>query len=324
MRYLGVQVERKSDRFELHTTQLIDNMLKKVGKQDINSSGVPMRDIRLSSADCPKTETEKQAVAYLPYRTLLGQCGWIVGCRPDIAYAYKELARFANNFGRAHWDALMELIGYLKKTKETHKLTIARGGGMILSAYADADWNSDKDSHLSTTGWIIFLGDAPISWCSRMQRCVAKSTAESEYVSLSSLTQELIYIQMLCASLDNPTQTINVFSNTGTEDKPGCVTTWRKYIQENPTCTPFIYSDSQNAIANARMPPGWLQEALRHVKTAFHFFKQFVYEKLINLEHCRSEDNPADIMTKGWGKAKTHNQKSNDFKKHAEFCLGRR
>ena len=129
---------------------------------------------------------------------------------------------------------------------------------------------------------------------------------------------------MLCASLDNPTQTINVFSNTGTEDKPGCVTTWRKYIQENPTCTPFIYSDSQNAIANARMPPGWLQEALRHVKTAFHFFKQFVYEKLINLEHCRSEDNPADIMTKGWGKAKTHNQKSNDFKKHAEFCLGRR
>ena len=95
-------------------------------------------------------------------------------------------------------------------------------------------------------------------------------------------------------------------------------------IQENPTRTPFIYSDSQNAIANARMPPGWLQEALRHVKTAFHFFKQFVYEKLINLEHCRSEDNPADIMTKGWGKAKTHNQKSNDFKKHAEFCLGRR
>ena len=195
---------------------------------------------------------------------------------------------------------------------------------MRLSAYCDADWNSSRDEHLSTTGWIIFLGDAPISWCSRTQRCVARSTAESEYVSLSSLTQELIYIQMLCASLDNPTHTVNIHSNTGTKEQPGCVALWREYVRMHPHNIPQIYSDSQNAIANASMPPGWLQEALRHVKTAFHFFKQFVYEKLISLEHCRSEDNPSDIMSKGFGKAKNTNQKEPVFTKHARFCLGYR
>jgi hypothetical protein len=324
MRYLGIEIERKEDRFELHNSQLLENLLKKSGKQSINTFDVPIRDIRLSANDCPKNEEERKAVEHLPYRAILGQCGWIATTtNPPISYAYKELARFANNFGRAHWNALLELVGYLKKYRNK-RLIIARGGGMLLFAYCDADWNGCKDTHLSTTGWIIFLGDAPISWCAKTQRCVAKSTAESEYVSLASLAQELIYLQMLCESLKYPTTTIQVFSNKGTNDQPGCVTLWHEYKQNNPICTPSIYSDSQNAIANARMPPGWLQEALRHVKTAFHFFKQFVYEKLITLEHCRSEDNCADIMTKGSGKAKNNNQKAPTFSRHADFCLGYR
>ena len=197
---------------------------------------------------------------------------------------------------------------------------------MRLQAYSDADWNGEVDKHLSTTGWIIFMGDAPISWASRTQRCTAKSTAEAEYVAAASCAQEVIYLQMLAASMNNPTATVELFSNEGTEDQPGCVQRWREWVsmqQEHGT----IHTDSMNAIANASMPAGWLQEALRHIRTHFHFVKQFVLDKSIDLLHCRGDVNCADIFTKGFGTSKssgTVNQRSEVFRKHAKFCLGMR
>ena len=197
---------------------------------------------------------------------------------------------------------------------------------MRLQAWCDADWNGDVDKHLSTTGWIIFMGDAPLSWASRTQKCTAKSTAEAEYVSAASCAQELVYLQMLAASLDHATATIELFSNEGTEEDPGCVRRWREWLAQNEHSAGVINTDSMNAIANACMPPGWLQEALRHIRTHFHFVKQFILDKSIDLVHCRGDINCADILTKGFGTSKSSsvNQRADVFKRHAKFCLGLR
>ena len=325
-RYLGIEVERTENSFILHNQTLIDNLLTKAGLDRINAEEVPMHDIRLSKADCPTNDQERAEMAKLPYRNLLGQISYIAMCSaPQLAYAYKELARFANNPGKAHWRALLACIGYIKKTRDTHKLVIASGGGTALTGYSDSDWNVQTDEHLSTTAWVTFFGDAPISWCSKTQRCTARSTAESEYVSASSLSQELVYLQMLVASLDNPTPTVSLFSNLGSEDEPGCVRRFREYFEKNPMPTALIYTDSANAISNASTPPGWLAETLRHVKTAFHFVKQFVRSGHLKIEHCRGEDNCSDILSKGFGKAAAkENQRSTVFKRHADFLLGKR
>ena len=185
---------------------------------------VPIRDLRLTQQDCPVTEQDKAAMAKLPYRQLLGQVGYIALCTlPIISYAFKECSRFANNFGIKHWQALLSLCAYIGSVRDSHRLHVTRGGGMRLSAYSDADWNGETDKHLSTTGWIIFMGDTPISWASRTQRCTAKSTAEAEYVAAASCAQELVYLQMLAASINHPTSTVELFSNEGTEDDPGRV-----------------------------------------------------------------------------------------------------
>ena len=325
-RYLGVQVDRKVDRFILHNDDNITKMLQTAKAYNLPKEEVPMRDIRLSSEDCPKTEEEKKAMKSKPYRQILGQIGFIcLTTRPDCCYGYKELARFSNNPGEKHWLALLSLLGYIRDTRLTHRLHMSRGSGMKLRAWTDADWNGEKDKHLSTTGWITFLGDTPISWCSRMQRCTAKSTAESEYVAASSCTQEVIYLQMLLASLDHPTETVEVFARQGSDDDPGCVTRWREWARDHPETLATVNSDSMNAIANATMPPGWLQETLRHIKTHFHFVKQFIADKSITLAHCSSEDQRADIFTKGFGaksSAPGNNQKAHSFKRLAKMCLG--
>ena len=118
---------------------------------------------------------------------------------------------------------------------------------------------------------------------------------------------------------------MDIHSNMGTEANPGCVRRWREYVRRFPDEIQTLNSDSANAIANMKSPPGWLTEALRHVKTSFHFCKQFFFEKLLALQHTRGEENCADILTKGMG-AKTgqDNQKTPIFQKHAMYCLGYR
>ena len=327
MRYLGVNVIRQKDRFILHNDDLLDKIFHQASKYALPKSTVPIQDIRLSAKDSPTTDEEKKLMANRPYRNLLGQIGFLcLTTRSECSYAYKELSRFNTTYGEKHWQALLSLVGYLKQTK-SWRFHIAKGGGMKLRAYSDADWNGETDKHLSTTGWYVFLGDTPVSWCSRVQRCTAKSTAEAEYVAASSCTQELVYLQMLMSSISHPTETVEIFTNSGTDKDPGIVRTWQNWVKQNnlvELSNANLHTDSKNAISNFLTPPGWLSESLRHIKTHFHFVKQFCLDKMIGLHHCKSGDNCADIGTKGWGNSAetAYNQKYEVFRKHAKTVLG--
>lgn len=57
-------------------------------------------------------------------------------------------------------------------------------------AYSDADWASDTTDHKSTSGFICYLGDAPVHWGSRKQKFIASSSFESEYISLAEAAKE--------------------------------------------------------------------------------------------------------------------------------------
>ena len=114
------------------------------------------------------------------FRSHLSVTGYAtVGTRPDAAFAYKTLVSFNDCHGPSHRDALEDFIGYLAVTAETHMLKLSKGGGDCVVAYCDADSNG-TECHQSTTGWIIFHGDNPISWASHTQKCTARLTGEAE------------------------------------------------------------------------------------------------------------------------------------------------
>ena len=115
-----------------------------------------------------------------------------------------------------------ENLGYVAVTAESHILKLSKGGGDCVMAFCDADWNSTA-CHRSTTSWIIFHGNNPISWASRTQKCTARSTGEAEYIALSSLAQESIYIKMLLELLDEAPGKVRALSNEGTSEDLGCV-----------------------------------------------------------------------------------------------------
>ena len=244
----------------------------------------------------------------------------VLGSRNECAFAFQQLARFNDSYGQDHWDALLRLISYLKKSRDTHYLALSKYGGMVFSGYCDSDWNG-SNLCTSTTGWIIFFGWAPIAWVSRLQRVTARSTGEAEFLALSSISQEAVYLQMFAQSIRVPKNAFQIFSNDQS-----------RYMADSSRPTAVfdtaikIWSDSKVALAQAGKPDHWVVDKLRHIRTAFFFFKSYVRSASLQLCSVSGTDNPADISTKGFGApGKTAaNQKADLFQRHALFCAGRR
>ena len=49
----------------------------------------------------------------------------------------------------------------------------------------------------STSGYVFQFGQSTVSWCSRRQATVAKSSTEAEYVALSMAVQEVFWLRRL-------------------------------------------------------------------------------------------------------------------------------
>ena len=324
--YLGMEITRTPDNAQFHLKQrhLIDQILSRVGN-DITSvphEKVPIRDMRLDHSTCPTTPEEKLRWKAKPYRSLLGIVGYLfLNTRSDCSFAYGQLSRFNENYGQAHWSALVSLASYLKKTRDTHFLILSAHGGWNFCTYCDSDYNGTGNCQ-STTGFITFFGISPISWASRLQRSTSRSTAEAEYIALSAAAQESVYIAMLAESLRVPRAVVEMYCNDRSrmiEDSDDTSNpTWRTAFQ--------VWTDSEAALAQANKPENWVIDKLRHIRTAYHFFKQYVKRGVIRFASVSGKDNPADCYTKGFGAPgrTATNNRADVFQRHAMFCLGHR
>ena len=125
---------------------------------------------------------------------------------------------------------------------------------------------------------------------------------------------------MLVASLAVPVAIVKIFCNDRSRYDTGGADSgkFRTAVK--------IFSDSKVALAQAAKPDAWVVDKLRHIKTAYFFFKSYCRRGDLKLLEIGGKINPADIFTKGFGApGKTAaNQKSEYFQHHALICAGRR
>ncbi|GKE11473.1 RNA-directed DNA polymerase [Tanacetum coccineum] len=137
------------------------------------------------------------------YRRLVGRLLYLTITRPDISYAVQHLSQFVSSPKDVHMQAALHLLKYLKGI-------ILKGlfyhvqSYLNLIGFSNADWASCLMTRRSLTGWCIFIGHSLVSWKSKKQRIVSKSSTEAKYRSMAATICELLWLSYLFQDLKIP------------------------------------------------------------------------------------------------------------------------
>ncbi|GAA0164517.1 transmembrane signal receptor [Lithospermum erythrorhizon] len=172
-----------------------------------------VKDLQLDNARSVATPIASEWQAYVPdspllqdssvYRRLVGRLLYFNFTRPDVTYAVNQLSQFMQNPTQNHWDGALHVVKYLRGNAN-HGLFYSANSDLVVSAYCDADWAKCHENRRSVTGYSIFLGPSLVSWKSKKQTTVSKSSAEAEYRSAATTSCELKWISYLCKDLHIP------------------------------------------------------------------------------------------------------------------------
>jgi len=186
--------------------------------------------------------------------------------RPDICFAVNSICQFMHASADSHWAVVKRILRYLKGTT-SYGFDITRGSYFALHGFTDVDLAGSIDDRMSTGDYLVFCGQTPISWKSSKQRTVARSSTEGEYKALADGTAEVIWLQYLLTDLHVPSDSAPII---------WCDILDATYLSANP-------------IFHART---------KHVEVDYHFVRDCVAKKEIQICFITSRDQLADVFTK--------------------------
>ncbi|CAN6726858.1 unnamed protein product [Malus baccata var. baccata] len=195
--FLGLKITYTSEGLFVSQTKCITVLVDKMDLQDSKPCSTPCLPYhRLIKDDGQPYHSPKQ------YRSVVGALQYLTFTRPDIAFAINQACQFMHNPMVSHVLAVKRILRYLKGTY-TYGIYF-KPGPMHLQSYSDADWAGDPNNRRSTSGFVVFLGSNPISWASKKQHTVSRSSTEVGYHALAITAAELAWIRQLsviCISL---------------------------------------------------------------------------------------------------------------------------
>lgn len=270
---LGIAItrDRKNRTMWLSQRQYIIDLLDRFGMSTCAPVLTPMEPgLNITKEDAPKTEEERREMLDIPYQAAVGALNYLaVASRPDISYAVHRLARFNNYPGKRMWLAVKHLFRYLQGTKDL-KLTYAPDpfATSIFTTFADSDFAGDRDSGRSTNGYLVKIGTGAVSWSSKLQGPIAKSSTEAEFYGASYAGTEIKWMR-------------NLLGEIGYNfDKPSPL-----HLDNQSTIQ--VLND---AVHHSRMKHIPVQE--------FWIRNEVANEKNIEVHYLPTELMPADILTK--------------------------
>ena len=115
---------------------------------------------------------------------------------PDITYTITKLSQYMSKPRVPHLNALRRLLRYLKSSPSQGLLFFSFSQPMLM-AYADANWGNCPNTGRSVTSYCVFLGNSLVSWKSKKQPTVSRSSAEAKYQALAVVASEVSWLKML-------------------------------------------------------------------------------------------------------------------------------
>lgn len=257
--FLGISVQRTSDGIFLSQFPYAVDLLQHAGMTECHPTATPVSaDAKLSAADgAPVADPST-------YRSLAGALQYLTFTRPDLAYAVQQVCLFMHKPRETHLALVKRILRYVKGTMDVG-LHLGVSSPLSLIAYSDADRTGCSDSHRSTSGFCIFLGDSLISWSSKRQTTISRSSAEAEYRAVAHV---VCWVRQLLLDLHVPLASVTV-----------------------------VYCNNVSAIYMSSNPVQ--HRRTKHIKVNIHFIREKVALGQVQVLHVPSSHQFANIMTKG-------------------------
>ena len=206
-----------------------------------------------------KTTESDELVDENLYQSAVGSVQYLsTMTRADITFAVSNVAKYCSKLTKEHWTAVKRIVRYLKGT-HNFGLLYKKSNSSSCEGFSDLDWASDVNDRKSTSGYIFQVDGTAISWRSWKQSCVALSTTEAEYITLSQAAQEAIWLRQLYTDLQG--------------EPPEPIT---------------VYEDNQAAICLSKNPQSHGRS--KHIEIKYHFIREQVNKKTIELKYCQTSN----------------------------------
>ncbi|CAJ2665920.1 unnamed protein product [Trifolium pratense] len=196
------------------------------------------------------------------YRRLIGRLLYLTHSRPEISYAVSKLSQFLSAPTNEHMLAGLHVLKYLKNSPGKG-LFFSSSSSLSIKGFCDSDWASCPDTRRSTTGYCFFIGSSLISWKSKKQNVVSRSSSRA-LAQATCEGQWLLYLlKDFHISHDSPI---------------------------------VIYCDNQSALHIAANPV--FHERTKHIEIDCHVVRDKIQQGIVHLLPVSSKDQIADILTK--------------------------
>ncbi|KAK1609668.1 hypothetical protein QYE76_033341 [Lolium multiflorum] len=260
--FLGLEVAQCASGLVMTQKKYSLDILRHAGMLKCKPTATPMSSDKITAADGVLLTSDEAT----EYRSIVGGLQYLTITRPDISYAVNRVCQYLHTPRDTHWAAVKRILRYVQSTL-SHGLHIRPTTSGVLSAYSDADWAGSPDDRRSTGGYAVFFGSNLIAWSARKQATVSRSSTEAEYKAVANATAELIWVQSLLRELrvSQPQSPVLWCDNIGAT-----------YLSANP-------------VFHART---------KHIEVDYHFVRERVARRQLQIKFISSKDQLADIFTK--------------------------
>jgi hypothetical protein len=193
--FLGITVEHCSDGLFLHQRTYTLDILKRV----IMAACKPCTtrvdlQAKLAGDSGPPVEDTSQ------FWSIAGALQYLTFTRPDIAYVVQQTCLHMHDPQEPHLMAMKCILRYLQGTPD-YGLLLRRSSSSDLVVYTDVDCAGCSDTRRSMSDYAVFLGDNLVSWSTKRQIVVFRSSAKAEYRAVANAMAKATWLRQLLHEL---------------------------------------------------------------------------------------------------------------------------